>query len=114
MADIQASSAKRAPRAPRSPRRAAPTLPFGGDKWGRDVLKKTIKGSETSIFVGLAAAAVATFIGTMFGALAGYYGNWVDDFVQLVLQRLQLDPLPAADPRGRGGAAAEGHRSRSS
>ena len=56
------------------------TLPFGGDKWGRDVLKKTIKGSETSIFVGIAAAFVATFLGTFFGALAGYYGRWVDDF----------------------------------
>jgi len=56
-----------------------PTLPLGGDKWGRDVLKKTIKGSETSIFVGLAAAAVATFLGTLFGATAGYYGKWVDD-----------------------------------
>jgi peptide/nickel transport system permease protein len=56
-----------------------PTLPLGGDKWGRDVLKKTIKGSETSIFVGLAAAAVATFLGTLFGAIAGYYGKWVDD-----------------------------------
>ncbi len=33
------------------PKRAE-TLPFGGDKWGRDVLKKTIKGSEVSIFVG--------------------------------------------------------------
>ena len=58
----------------------ATTLPFGGDKWGRDVLKKTIKGSETSIFVGLAAAIVATFLGTVFGAAAGYYGKWVDDF----------------------------------
>ena len=57
----------------------APTLPLGGDKWGRDVLKKTIKGSETSIFVGLAAAAVATMLGTLFGAIAGYYGKWVDD-----------------------------------
>jgi peptide/nickel transport system permease protein len=57
----------------------APTLPLGGDKWGRDVLKKTIKGSETSIFVGLAAAAVATLLGTLFGALAGYYGKSVDD-----------------------------------
>jgi peptide/nickel transport system permease protein len=56
------------------------TLPLGGDKWGRDVLKKTIKGSETSIFVGIAAAFVATFLGTFFGALAGYYGRWVDDF----------------------------------
>jgi peptide/nickel transport system permease protein len=55
------------------------TLPLGGDKWGRDVLKKTIKGSETSIFVGIASAIVATFLGTAFGALAGYYGRWVDD-----------------------------------
>ncbi|MHB8494262.1 MAG: ABC transporter permease [Casimicrobiaceae bacterium] len=55
------------------------TLPFGGDKWGRDVLKKTIKGSETSIFVGIASAVVATFIGTLLGALAGYYGAKVDD-----------------------------------
>ena len=55
------------------------TLPFGADKWGRDVIAKTIKGSETSIFVGLAAALVATFIGTVLGALAGYYGRWVDD-----------------------------------
>src|SRR5260370_39384703 len=57
----------------------AKTIPFGGDKWGRDVLKKTIKGSETSIFVGLAAAVVAVFLGTVFGALAGYYGRWLDD-----------------------------------
>jgi peptide/nickel transport system permease protein len=62
------------------PQERAATLPFGGDKWGRDVLKKTIKGSETSIFVGLAAAVVATFLGTLFGAIAGYYGKWVDDF----------------------------------
>jgi len=55
------------------------TLPFGGDKWGRDVVKKTIKGSETSIFVGLASAALATFLGTLFGAVAGYFGKWVDD-----------------------------------
>jgi len=58
----------------------AATLPFGGDKWGRDVLKKTVKGSETSILVGLAAAVLATFIGTVMGAFAGYYGGWVDDF----------------------------------
>ena len=76
MADIQKGKAGAAAAAPES---RAVTLPFGGDKWGRDVLKKTIKGSETSIFVGLAAAFVATFIGTLLGALAGYYGRWVDD-----------------------------------
>jgi len=57
-----------------------PTLPFGGDKWGRDVLKKTVRGSETSIVVGLAAAFVATLLGTVLGAVSGYYGRWLDDF----------------------------------
>lgn len=58
----------------------APTLALGGDKWGRDVLKKAIKGTETSMLVGLVAAALAVFLGTVFGAQAGYYGGRVDDF----------------------------------
>jgi peptide/nickel transport system permease protein len=57
----------------------ASTLMMGGDKWGRDVLLKAIKGTETSFVVGLAAALVAVFIGTLAGALAGYLGGWVDD-----------------------------------
>lgn len=56
------------------------TLPFGGDKWGRDVLKKTIKGTETSLLVGLSAALLAAFLGTLFGAYAGYFGGRIDDF----------------------------------
>jgi peptide/nickel transport system permease protein len=75
MADIKAKGAGRADAvATRSA-----TLPFGGDKWGRDVLKKVIKGSQTSIFVGIAAAIVAVFLGSVFGAVAGYYGKWLDD-----------------------------------
>ncbi len=78
MAEIRGGKgAKKDATAPVEERKA--TLPLGGDKWGRDVLKKTIKGSETSIFVGIASAIVATFLGTAFGALAGYYGRWVDD-----------------------------------
>ncbi|MGZ3183905.1 MAG: ABC transporter permease [Telluria sp.] len=56
------------------------TLPFGADKWGHDIVKKTIKGGETSIVVGLVAALVAVALGTLFGAFAGYYGGLVDDF----------------------------------
>ena len=55
------------------------TLPFGADKWGHDIVQKTIKGSETSITVGLTAAFLATLLGTLFGAISGYYGGWVDD-----------------------------------
>jgi ABC-type dipeptide/oligopeptide/nickel transport system permease subunit len=57
----------------------ATTLPFGADKWGHDILKKTIKGGQTSIVVGLVAAFVAVALGTLFGALAGFYGGVVDD-----------------------------------
>ncbi|WP_332851508.1 ABC transporter permease [Duganella sp. S19_KUP01_CR8] len=55
------------------------TLPFGGDKWGHDIIKKTIKGGETSIVVGLVAALLAVSLGTLFGALSGYFGGVVDD-----------------------------------
>ena len=58
----------------------AVTLPLGGDKWGRDVLKKVLKGTQTSLVVGLSAAALAAFLGTLFGAFAGFRGGWVDDF----------------------------------
>ena len=57
------------------------TLPFGADKWGHDIIKKTVKGSETSILVGLIAAFVATVLGTFLGAVAGYFGGWIDDFL---------------------------------
>jgi peptide/nickel transport system permease protein len=55
------------------------TLLFGADKWGRDIIQKTIKGAQTSITVGLTAALLATFLGTIFGAFSGYFGGWVDD-----------------------------------
>ena len=58
------------------------TLPFGGDKWGRDVLQKVVTGSEVSIFVGLASALCATLIGIFLGAMAGYWGGWVNDFLE--------------------------------
>ena len=40
-------------------------LPFGADKWGHNVLTKTIKGAEVSITVGVLAALLALFIGTL-------------------------------------------------
>lgn len=62
----------------------APTLPFGGDRLGRDVLAKAIKGAQISIFVGVFAALLATVIGTLLGALGGYAGGKVGDFLEWV------------------------------
>jgi peptide/nickel transport system permease protein len=58
------------------------TLPWGGDRWGRDVLDKAIKGSQVSIAVGVLAALCATVIGTLLGAFAGFYGRWVNDVLE--------------------------------
>ncbi len=63
--------------APAQARRA--TLPLGADKWGHDVLKKTIKGGETSVVVGFVAALLAVALGTALGAVAGFFGGFVDD-----------------------------------
>ena len=60
----------------------AETLPFGADRLGRDVLAKAIKGTEVSVFVGLLAAVVATGIGTLLGACAGFFGGRVGDVLE--------------------------------
>jgi hypothetical protein len=62
----------------------AETLPFGGDRLGRDVLAKAIKGAEVSILVGVLAAVLATLIGTVLGALSGFFGGKIGDFLEWV------------------------------
>jgi oligopeptide transport system permease protein len=60
----------------------AETLPFGGDRLGRDVLAKAVKGTEISVFVGVMAALMATGIGTLLGAFGGFMGGKVGDFLE--------------------------------
>lgn len=60
----------------------AETLPLGGDRLGRDVLSKAIKGTEISVFVGVLAAVLATTIGTVLGAFSGFFGRRIGDFLE--------------------------------
>jgi oligopeptide transport system permease protein len=60
------------------------TLPFGGDRLGRDVLAKAVKGAEVSIMVGVLAALVATLLGTVLGALGGFFGGKVGDLLEWI------------------------------
>ncbi len=78
-ADVAAISAQLEEQGKALPPVRRATLPFGADKWGHDIVRKTIKGAQTSVVVGLVAALVAVALGTLFGALAGYFGGVVDD-----------------------------------
>jgi len=70
----------------------AETLPFGGDRLGRDVLAKAVKGTEISVFVGVMAALCATLIGTGLGAFGGFFGGKVSDFLEWVYNVFESIP----------------------
>ena len=70
----------------------AETLPFGGDRLGRDVLAKAVKGTEISVFVGVMAALCATVIGVLLGAFGGFFGGKVGDLLEWVYNVFESIP----------------------
>lgn len=56
-------------------------FPMGTDDLGRDVLARILFGARISLLVGFVAVGIATAIGVGIGALAGYYGGWVDSLI---------------------------------
>lgn len=57
------------------------TYIFGTDKFGRDMLSRLMAGTIVSLSVGLISVFISLILGISLGALAGYYGGWVDDFI---------------------------------
>ncbi len=51
---------------------------LGTDRYGRDMLSRLILGARISLSVGLLAVFISIAIGILLGAMAGYFGGWVD------------------------------------
>ena len=66
--------------------------PLGTDSLGRDVAAGILHGSRISLLIGLAATAVALGVGVAIGAIAGYFGGWIDDALMRLTDAMQTIP----------------------
>jgi peptide/nickel transport system permease protein len=65
---------------------------LGTDHLGRDVLSGVLYGARTSFAVGLLSVLMALVLGVLVGAVAGYYGGWIDDLLMRVTEIFQVMP----------------------
>ncbi|MBL8129262.1 MAG: ABC transporter permease [Chloroflexia bacterium] len=65
---------------------------LGTDEVGRDIFARLIYASRISLSIGFLAVAVAIVVGTTFGALAGYFGGWVDTVLMRVTDAILSIP----------------------
>ena len=65
---------------------------LGTDRLGRDVLSRIIYGTRISLTVGLLGIAVSFLIGITLGGISGYYGGWVDNAIQRLIEIVRSFP----------------------
>lgn len=67
---------------------------LGTDDLGRDVLARILFGARTALIVAVGVVALAVIVGVAVGAIAGYYGRWVDEVLMRITDTfLAFPPL---------------------
>ncbi|HHG89953.1 MAG TPA: ABC transporter permease [Devosia sp.] len=68
---------------------------LGTDRLGRDQWSRVLHGTQVSLSIGLLAVFLSTIIGILLGGISGYFGGWVDMFIQRLIELLQsIPPIP--------------------
>jgi peptide/nickel transport system permease protein len=65
---------------------------LGMDKIGRDLLSRLIYGSRISLSIGLVGIFLTLIIGAVLGGISGYYGGFIDNVLQRVIEMLRSIP----------------------
>lgn len=74
--------------------RMAPCMehPFGTDQLGRDMLVRTMVGTQISLLIGVFSAVIVLVVGILYGSIAGFFGGWVDTIMMRVAEVIYSVP----------------------